>query len=105
MNNLLKKHGYYIVVDRNDDTGYFMAEFGKGYADSIGVSSISIKDENGFIQFYIDGIKSRIADSDLIVRSFTEIVDSYLEGMSKECTKDVFFKRDGENLIPYFEKV
>ena len=52
MENLAVKHGYYFLVDRDDENKVFNVIIGKGYQND-DVSSFSITSENGFLVFFV----------------------------------------------------
>lgn len=102
MDNLAIKHGYYFVVDRNDDEKYMNIEIGAAYRND-DVEEFTIKSENGFIKFFINGKQEALRDQD-ISRSFEEVVDSFLEKIVDAHTQMALVKRVDNVLVPYFEE-
>lgn len=102
MDNLAIKHGYYFVVDRNDDEKYMNVEIGAAYRND-DVEEFTIKSENGFIKFFINGKQEALRDQD-VSRSFEEVVDSFLEKIVESYTKMSLVKRVDNVLVPYFEE-
>lgn len=102
MDNLAIKHGYYFVVDRNDDEKYMNVEIGAAYRND-DVEEFTIKSENGFIKFFINGKQEALRDQD-VSRSFEEVVDSFLEKIVESHTKMSLVKRVDNVLVPYFEE-
>lgn len=102
MDNLAIKHGYYFVVDRNNDEKYMNIEIGAAYRND-DVEEFTIKSENGFIKFFINGKQEALRDQD-ISRSFEEVVDSFLEKIVDAHTQMALVKRVDNVLVPYFEE-
>lgn len=101
MNDLSIKHGYYFVLDRDDNKGRFHVEIGKAYIND-DVTNLTITEENGFIKLYMNGELSSSRDASL-TPSFSEVVDSYINNMVEEFTENALVKRSGENFVPYFD--
>lgn len=102
MDNLAIKHGYYFVVDRNDDEKYMTVEIGPAYRND-DVEEFSIKSEGGFIRFFINGQQETLRDQDLS-RSFEEVTDAFLDKIIEAHTKMALVKRVDNVLVPYFEE-
>lgn len=102
MDNLAIKHGYYFVVDRNDDEKYMNIEIGAAYRND-DVEEFSIKSENGFIKFFINGKQEALRDQD-ISRSFEEVSDAFLDKIVEAHTKMALVKRVDNVLVSYFEE-
>lgn len=97
------KHGYYFIVDKNDLEKTLNIIIGKGYINDE-VKEISIKEENGFINYYVNGKKDSIRDASL-TNSFSEIVDNFLNHIVEQYTKNALVKKVDDKLVPFFERV
>ena len=103
MSTLAIKHGYYFVVDRNDDEKILHIEIGKGYQND-GVVTTSIKEEGGFLTHYFNGVRSSTRDTSLLgPLSFSKIADDFLKKITDEYTNNALVKRVDNNLVPYFD--
>lgn len=102
MDNLAIKHGYYFVVDRNDDEKYMNIEIGPAYRND-DVEKVSIRSENGFIKLFINDEQDMLRDQDLS-RSFEEVTDGFLNKIIEAHTKMALVKRVDNVLVPYFEE-
>jgi len=102
VNNLALKHGYYFVINRDDDAQVLHIEIGKGYQND-DVTSTTVKVENGFINHYINGKLDTKRDANLVV-SFSTIADGFINKLINQYTKSALVKRSGESLVPYYGK-
>lgn len=100
--NLAIKHGYFFVVDRDDEKKCMTVEIGPAYKND-DVENFSIKSEGGFLRFFINGIQDTLRDQDLS-SSFEEVSDSFLNKIVEAHTKSALVKRVEGNFVPYFEE-
>lgn len=94
------KHGYYFVVDRDDESKVMNIEIGRAYRND-DVEHFSIKSEGGFLNFYINGEKEMLRDQDLS-RPFEEVADEFLSRIVKDNTKNALVKRVNNQLVSYY---
>lgn len=102
MDNLAIKHGYFFVVDRDDEKKYMNVEIGPAYRND-DVESFSVKSEGGFLKFFVNGIQDTLRDQNLS-NSFEEVSDSFLNKIVQAHTKMALVKRVDGVLVPYFEE-
>lgn len=104
MIDLTIKYGYYFIIDLDKERQIFNIEVGKAYQDQMGgVKEFSVKVENGFINSYSNGVKEDIRDAS-ISNSFESVVSSFINRLIQKFTRSALLKRNGSDLIPYFEK-
>ena len=101
--SLAIKHGYYFIVDRDDNLKIMNIEIGKAYRND-DVEQFSIKSENGFLNFYINGKKEMLRDQDLS-NSFEHVADEFLRKITDANTKNCLVKRVDNKLVSYYEEV
>lgn len=101
MNDLMIKHGYYFVVNRDDENMRLHIEIGKAYVND-DIKDVTITEENGFIKLYMNGELESSRDTS-VTPPFSEVIDSYIHNMVEEFTANALVKRSGENFVPYFE--
>lgn len=102
MENLAVKHGYYFLVNRNDEDKVFHVDIGKAYKND-DVDNFSIKSENGFLMFFVNGKKDAVRDQDLS-KDFSQVVDEFLEQIVEAYGEVAVMKMENGNFVQYFEK-
>ena len=102
MENLAVKHGYYFLVDKDDEEKVFNVIIGKGYQND-DVSSFSITSENGFLVFYVNGQKDAIRDQDLS-KEFEQVVDEFLDNIIEAYGTVAVMKMEDGKFVQYYTK-
>ena len=102
MENLAVKHGYYFLIERSDEDKYLHVEIGKAYRND-DVTNFSIKSEDGFLSFYVNGHKDAIRDQDLS-KSFEEVSDDFIERIVEAYGKIAVMKMENGKFVQYFAK-
>ena len=92
MENLAVKHGYYFLIERSDEDKYLHVEIGKAYRND-DVTNFSIKSEDGFLSFYVNGHKDAVRDQDDFIE---RIVEAY--------GKIAVMKMENGKFVQYFAK-
>lgn len=102
MDNLAIKHGYYFVIDRNDNDKYMTIEIGPAYRND-DLEKITIKSENGFIKLFMNDKQESLRDQDLS-NPFEYVADGFINKIIDQYTKMSLVKRVNDVLVPYFEE-
>lgn len=102
MENLAVKHGYYFLVDRDDENKVFNVEIGKGYKND-DVDNFSIKSEDGFLRFFVNGRVDAVRDQDLS-KDFEQVVDEFIAQIVAAYGKVAVMKIENGRFVQYFQK-
>lgn len=102
MEDLAVKHGYYFLIDRDDDKKYFHVDIGKAYKND-DVDNFTIKSENGFLMFFVNGKKDAIRDQNLS-KDFSQVADEFINQIVEAYSKVAIMKMEDGKFVQYFEK-
>jgi len=102
MIDLTIKHGYYFLINKKDEEQIFEVEIGKAYQKD-GVKNFAVKVENGFMNYYSNGVKQSIRDVD-VVNTFESVAQAFIDTLVEHYTPGALLKRSGDNLISFFQK-